>query len=186
MNEEASPFVSIIIPCRNESATIAGCLDSLLTNGYPLDRLEIVVADGMSEDGTRAILDRYAARHACIRIIENPRKLTPNALNLGVAQTRGCCVFRADAHAGLSPGYIQTCMDALIRYDADAVGGVMKTVPAKPTIVGRAIVTALSHPFGVGNSYFRIHAADPKWVDTLFCGCYRRDVFDRVQAAAAG
>jgi hypothetical protein len=62
----------------------------------------------------------------------------------------------------------------------------MKTVPAKETIVGRAIVAALSHPFGVGNSYFRIHAADPKWVDTLFCGCYRRDVFDRLQTAAAG
>ncbi len=184
MKEDPNPYVSIIIPCRNESAFIAGCLDSILTNGYPLDRLEIVVVDGMSDDGTRAILDRYAAQHACIRIIENPRKLTPNALNLGLAQARGSCVFRTDAHAGLCPGYIRTCVDALIRYDADAVGGVMKTVPAKETVVGRAIVAALSHPFGVGNSYFRIHATDPKWVDTLFCGCYRRDVFDRLQVAA--
>ena len=59
----------------------------------------------------------------------------------------------------------------------------MKAVPTMQTHVGRSIVAAISHPFGVGNSYFRVHTKGPKWVDTIFCGCYRREVFDRVQNA---
>jgi glycosyltransferase involved in cell wall biosynthesis len=182
-SSDPTPLVSVIIPCRNEATFIAGCLDSILRNGYPLDRLEVLVVDGMSEDGTREVLDRYAVQHPCIRIIENPRKVTPNALNLGLRQVQGACVLRVDAHAGLAPDYIRGCVDALAQYGADVAGGIMKATPTVATVVGRAIVAAVSHPFGVGNSYFRIHSTDPKWVDTVFCACYRRDVFDRMQVA---
>jgi len=79
------PQVSVIIPSRNEVKYIAACLDSLLANDYPKQCLDVLVVDGMSEDGTGAIVERYARAHPFIRLVHNPRRVTPVALNLGVA-----------------------------------------------------------------------------------------------------
>jgi len=177
------PFVTVLVPCRNEADFIARCLESILNNGYPEDRLALLVIDGMSEDGTREVLDTYARAYACLRVIDNPGKTTPKALNLGVREAQGDVVLRVDAHARLEPGYIRRCVEALREYDADVACGLMRTVPAVANSVGQAIAAALSHPFGVGNSYFRIHVSHPTWVDTVFCGCYRQEVFDRVLAS---
>ena len=78
------PLVSIVIPCRNERAYIAACLDSILAGDYPRDRLEILVADGQSDDGTREILARYAAGYGCITLLDNPKRNTPAALNVAI------------------------------------------------------------------------------------------------------
>lgn len=176
------PFVTVLVPCRNEAGFIESCLKSILNNGYPEDRLALLVVDGMSEDGTREVLDTYTRTYACLRVIDNPGRTTPKALNLGLREAQGEVVLRVDAHARLEPGYIRRCVEALREYGADVVCGVMRTVPAVESPVGKAIAAALSHPFGVGNSYFRIHVSHPTWVDTVFCGCYRREVFDRVSA----
>lgn len=181
-SQQPVPFVTILIPCRNEQAFIAGCLDSILYNGYPSDRLLVLVMDGMSDDGTRTVLEGYARNHECVRVIDNQGRTTPKALNLGLREARGSVVFRVDAHARLSAGYLRRCVDALQEYGADVVCGVMRTVPSAAGLMGRAIAAALAHPFGVGNSYFRIHVSLPTWVDTVFCGCYRREAFDRVLA----
>jgi GT2 family glycosyltransferase len=85
-----------------------------------------------------------------------------------------------DAHARLDCRYISQCVRALNEYEADNVGGNMVTLPQTPSFLGNAIVLSLSHRFGVGNSYFRAHPREPKWVDTVFGGCYRRSVFDSV------
>jgi len=177
------PFVTILVPCRNERAFIAGCLDSIVHNGYPSDRLLVLVVDGMSDDGTRAVLEAYARDHESVRVIDNRGRTTPKALNLGLREAQGPIVFRVDAHACLAPGYLRRCVDALQEYGADVVCGVMHTVPSTAGPVGRAIAAALGHPFGVGNSYFRIHVSRPTWVDTVFCGCYRREAFDLVSAS---
>ncbi|GMV50538.1 MAG: hypothetical protein NBKEAIPA_03074 [Nitrospirae bacterium] len=174
------PFVTVLVPCRNEAGFIERCLTSVLENGYPLDRLELVVIDGMSDDGTRAILQRMAGPHAALRLIDNPGKTTPKAMNLGIRAAQGDPILRVDAHACLEPGYIRRCVEALEESGADVVCGVMETVPASGGWMGAAIASALGHPFGVGNSYFRIHVAAPMWVDTVFCGCYRRSAFERV------
>ena len=181
--QQPLPVITVLVPCRNERAFIARCLDSIVHNGYPSDRLFVLVVDGMSGDGTRAVLDAYAREYAYVRMIDNQGRTTPKALNLGLREARGAIVFRVDAHACLAPGYLRRCVDALQEYGADVVCGVMHTVPSTGGPVGRAIAAALRHPFGVGNSYFRIHVSRPTWVDTVFCGCYRREAFDRVRAS---
>ncbi len=181
--QQPLPFITVLVPCRNERAFVARCLDSILRNGYPSDRLLVLVVDGMSDDGTRAVLETYARDYECVRVIDNQGQTTPNALNLGLRDAQGPIVFRVDAHARLAPGYLRRCVEALQEYAADVVCGVMHTVPATEGPMGRAIAAALGHPFGVGNSYFRIHVSRPTWVDTVFCGGYRREVFDRVLAS---
>lgn len=177
------PFITVLVPCRNEQGFIERCLNSIVNNGYPTDRLTVLVVDGRSDDGTRAVLEAYVREHRCVRVIDNPDRTTPRALNIGLHEAQGEYVLRVDAHACLEPGYIRACVNALKEYGADVVCGVMRTVPSSASLVGKAIATALSHPFGVGNSYFRIHVSAPTWVDTVFCGCYRRDAFDRVLAS---
>jgi glycosyltransferase involved in cell wall biosynthesis len=174
------PFVSIIIPCRNEDRFIGMCLNSILANNYPKDRLEVLVVDGMSEDGTRAIVKGYARRYALIRLLDNPKKITPAALNIGIANAKGEIIMRMDAHNVYPADYISGLVSWLEKTEADNVGGVWVTLPAKETSMAQAIAIGLSHPFGVGNAYFRIGASEPKWVDTVPFGCYRREVFDRI------
>ncbi len=174
------PVVSVVIPCRNEEGFIGRCLDSILANGYPSDLLEVLVVDGESSDGTRAIVADYAARFSVVHLLPNPRRITPVALNLGVRAAQGQLIMRVDAHGTLGPGYIAGCVRALQTSGADNVGGIMHTVPRTAGLVARAIVASTSHRFGVGGSYFRVHSSQPRWVDTVFGGCYRREVFERV------
>lgn len=172
--------VSVIIPCRNEAECIVGCLDSVLAGTYPTSCLEILVVDGMSEDGTRDIVEKYAEQHDCIRLLDNVKKVTPTALNIGLGQARGEVVIRMDAHTAYCKDYITKCVESLYRFDADNVGGVCRTVPRRNTLVGTAIAAISSHVFGVGNSRFRIGTEGVREVDTVPFGCYRRSVFERL------
>ena len=174
----AVPFVSIVIPCRNERAFIARCLDSILRDGFSLDRLEVLVVDGRSDDGTRDVVAEYSARFPCIRLLDNPGRAVPSALNIGIARARGDVIMRMDAHAELQRGYIPGCLVALDEYGADRVGGRLKIVPRSATAIGRAIARALSHPFGVGNARFRLgRAPRAREVDTVPWFCCRRELF---------
>jgi len=170
----------VIIPCRNESKYIGACLESLLANDYPKECLEILVVDGMSNDGTRAVAHRYTSGHSCARLVDNPQRVTPAALNLGIATARGSIIMLMGAHATCPATYISELVTWLQRSGADAVGGVCVARPGEDSPTAKAIAAALSHPFGVGNSYFRTGSAEPRWVDTVPFGCYRRDVFDRI------
>ena len=175
----APPLVTVILPCRNEEKFIAGCLDSIISSDYPKDRLEVFVVDGMSEDGTRKILDGYTARHNFIMMLENKRKTTPCAFNLGIKNAHGDIIIIMGMHATYDSDYITKCVKYLQEYDADNVGGVMVTVPRDDTLMGKAIAQALSHKFGVGNSMFRTGAKKPVYVDTVFGGCYKKEVFEK-------
>jgi cellulose synthase/poly-beta-1,6-N-acetylglucosamine synthase-like glycosyltransferase len=174
------PKVSVIVPCRNEGAFIGRCLDSVLANDYPAQRLEILVVDGMSTDGSKELLQSCAEKFPHIKILENEKKVTPLAFNLGIRHATGQVVMILGAHSTCAKDYISKCVRYLDEYNADNVGGIMKTLPRKPGLVGEAITTCLSHPFGVGGSYFRIHTDKPRWVDTVFGGCYRREVFQKI------
>lgn len=177
---DATPFVSIVIPCRNEKNFIAGCLDSILHSDYPIDRLEILVVDGRSEDGTREIVEGYTRRYPCIKLVDNPRRTIPVAMNLGIGNSTGSLVMKMDAHSTYDSGYISNCIKYISQHNADNVGGILKTTPRTDTLMARAIALALSHPFGAGNSHFRIGSKKPMWVDTVFGGCYRREIFSQV------
>ncbi len=177
---DGRPEVSIIVPCRNEARYIAQCLDSILATRFPLERLEVLVVDGRSDDGTRQIVARYAARHPLIRLLDNPAQITPTALNTGVRAARGGVIVRMDAHATYPPEYVTRLVTELQETGADNVGGVFVPRPADDSATARAIALGLSHPLGVGNSHFRIGAVERRWVDTVPFGCYRREIFERI------
>ncbi len=180
MSSADRPVVSVVIPCRNEERYIGNCLDSILAGTYPRDRLEVLVVDGMSEDHTREVVAHYAARHHSVRMLDNPKRITPGALNIGVRESRGDVVMFMGAHATYSPTYISGIVTALLETGADNVGGLLVTLPADDTLLARAIAHAMSHPFGVGNSHFRIGTAERRWVDTVGFSSYRRDVFEQI------
>jgi glycosyltransferase involved in cell wall biosynthesis len=142
--------------------------------------MEILVVDGNSDDGTGGIIDEYATRYQSVRHLFNPRRNTPSALNIGLAHSRGDIIIRLDAHALYPPGYIARLVEWLEKSGADNVGGVWETISAGNRPVSRAIAIAMSQAFGVGNSYFRIGAREPRWVETVPFGCYRREVFERI------
>src|SRR5574341_834515 len=174
------PMVTVIVPCRNEERFIAGCLDSILASTYPREALEVLVVDGRSDDGTRPILADYVARHPAVRMLDNLRRIQPVALNIGIGAARGEILVRMDAHVVYPPNYISDLVAALLETGADNVGGVLVTVPANQTAMARAIAVGMSHPFGVGNSLFRIGVSKPRWVDTVAFFCCRRETFERV------
>ncbi|MGE5801469.1 MAG: glycosyltransferase family 2 protein [Gemmatimonadota bacterium] len=174
------PMVTVIVPCRNEERFIAGCLDSILASTYPPEALEVLVVDGRSDDGTRAVLADYIARHPTVRMLDNPRRIQPAALNIGIGAARGEILVRMDAHVVYPPNYITDLVAALLETGAGNVGGVLVTVPANETAIAKAIAVAMSHPFGVGNSLFRIGVQKPQWVDTVAFFCCRRETFERV------
>jgi glycosyltransferase involved in cell wall biosynthesis len=180
MTVSPPPLVSILIPCRNERKHIIPCLDSILASDFPLDALEVLVVDGMSEDGTRAIVERYTERHSGIRLLYNAKRTTPSALNIGISEARGAIIVRMDAHAQYPPNYIADLVGWLQRSGADNVGGACVTLPGDATSTARAIAAALAHPFGIGNAHFRLGTVEPRKVDTVPFGCFRREVFQRV------
>ncbi len=177
---DRSQFISVIIPCRNEKNFISKCLDSVIGQDYPKDKLEVLVIDGMSEDGTREIVKDYFEKNSFIKILDNPKKFTPFGLNIGIRAARGEIIVRMDAHAGYEKDYISKCVKYLEEYNADNVGGVMETKAGEDSIVARAISFCMSNFFGTGGSPFRVGSKEIREVDTVFGGCYKRKVFDRI------
>ncbi|MEU4692646.1 glycosyltransferase family 2 protein [Actinoplanes sp. NPDC023714] len=175
------PFLSVVIPCWNEARFIGPFLDSVLGNSYPADRMEVLLVDGMSEDGTREIARRYAVRDTRLVLVDNPGHSKPAALNLGIRQARGDVIVRLDVHAEYPPDYLENCVRGLIEHpQADNVGGVRVSRARDDTLLGRAIALSTTSVFGAGNSKYRVGVAQPQWVDTVFGGCYRKSVFDRI------
>lgn len=172
-------MLSVICPVYNEEKYIAGCIDSILAQDYPKDNLEVIFADGMSTDRTREIVSEYSDKYPWIRIIDNPKRIVPPALNAAIETSRGDIIMRLDAHASYEPNYFSTLVAALDTYQADNVGSVCKTDVLHKTSKSLAIREVLSHPLGVGNSAFRTGIDKAKEVDTVPFGCWRRSVFER-------
>ncbi|MBI4607010.1 MAG: glycosyltransferase family 2 protein [Planctomycetes bacterium] len=173
--------VSIVIPCREEARYIGQCLDSIVASDFPKDRLEVFVVDGMSQDGTREVVAGYSRAHPFIRLLDNPRRITPVAFNTGIAASTGDLVMIMSAHATYAPDAISKCVRYSQEYSADNVGGIWQVEPRGDSLLDRAVVAALSHPFGVGGASYRTRRGGaPCWVDTAAYGCYRRSVFDRI------
>lgn len=179
MLKDQDPFISIVVPCRNEERYIAMCLDAIVSNDYPKDKVEIFVVDGMSTDSTRGILKEYGIKYNYIKIFDNPKKILASAWNIGIKKSKGDIIMCMNAHAIFMPDYISKCVHYLKEYQADYVGGMIETLPRGDGFLEKAVSIALSCPFGVGNSYFRIGADKPIWADTAAFGGYKKDVFER-------
>jgi glycosyltransferase involved in cell wall biosynthesis len=167
------PFVSVVIPMRNEAAHIARCLDSVLAQEYPPDRFEVVVVDGDSDDDSRGVLARYGDR---IRVLQNRARIVPHGMNVGIAAARGEIIARVDAHTVLDASYLRLGVAALRRTGADNVGGAMHAVGGG--LRADAIAAAMSSRFGIG-AYFHF-GTEEREVDTVYMGMYPRAVFERI------
>ncbi len=171
------PFVSVVVPVRNEAAHVENTVAAILGQDYPEDRLEILFADGRSTDATRAILERAAARHARLVVVDNPGGIVSTGLNAALRVARGAFVVRVDGHTMIAPTYVRACVEALERTGADNAGGRMTAVGEGA--FGRAVAAATSSRFGVGGA--RFHYSDrEEWVDTVYLGAWPRAVFARV------
>jgi succinoglycan biosynthesis protein ExoA len=173
---KALPKVSIVVPMRNEMAWIDRCLGAILAQDYPPDRVELIVVDGMSDDGTYEHLTGLAKREPRLRVLRNPRKIVPSSLNLAIREARGEVIVRVDAHTEIAPDYVKVGAEVLTRTAADNVGGPMVKIGGGA--VGDAIAAAMSSRFGIG-SYFQFGTAERE-ADTVYMGMWPRQVFERV------
>lgn len=173
-------MISVICPIYNEEKYIAQCIDSILAQDYPKDDLEVIFVDGMSTDKTREIVAGYAEMYPFIRLLDNPARIVPPAMNIGIRQSHGEVIIRLDAHAIYPADYFTELTKNLVELDADNVGGVCRTLPVDDSVKARSIAAVLSSRFGMGNSYFRIGSDSIKQVDTVPFGCFRRELFDRI------
>jgi succinoglycan biosynthesis protein ExoA len=171
------PDASIIIPCRNEAHYIESCVRSMLTQDVSSKNFEVLVIDGMSDDGTRDILARLADTDPRLRLIDNPQQIVSTGLNLGICASRGRVIIRIDVHTEYAPDYLLQCLSVLEKTGADNVGG--PWVACGHGYMGKAIAATFQSPFAVGGS--RAHAPDYEGaVDTVYLGCWPREVFDRI------
>ena len=177
---EPAPFVSVVLPIRNEAAFIEENLVRLLQQDYPADRFEIIVADGLSDDGTRQIVEQVASRDARVSVVDNPKRIVPTGMNILIERSQGDIILRLDGHAYVADDFIKQSVIALVQHEEDqvwAVGGPL--VHVANTAMGKAVGIAMSHPLGVGNAHHR----DPKFEGlgegTNFPAMYRW-VFDKI------
>jgi glycosyltransferase involved in cell wall biosynthesis len=176
MNRD-SPFVSVIIPVRNEEKFIAQCLQSVVDQDYPQDNMEVLVVDGGSEDRSREIISEFSSRYLMIKLLDNPELNAPAGLNLGIREARGDIIVRVDGHCLLEPDYVRQCVRCLRETGANNVGGLMKAVGQD--YVSQVIALAISSFFGSGGSKFH-YASREQYVDTVYLGAFPRHVFDRI------
>ncbi|WP_027420395.1 glycosyltransferase family 2 protein [Crocinitomix catalasitica] len=175
---EKNKSISIIIPCRNEQDYIAICLQALSLQEYNKGSLEFLVIDGMSDDSTREIIKELQVKDPRIKLIDNPFKTTPQAMNIGLNAAAYDLIIRIDAHAKALPGFIEKNTEAVFESeDIMCAGGRIKNVYQNKT--AEIIGFAMSSPFGVGNATFRI-GGEKKFVDTLAFGIYKKDVFNKI------
>lgn len=169
--------VSVVMPVYNESKYIDKCIQSLLQQDFPKNEMEWIFVDGNSTDDTvyriQAYEDQYPNR---IKVLNNPQKIVPYAMNIGIAASKGKYIIRLDAHADYASDYISKCVYHLDNSDAENVGGVAET--KSHGFVGNCIAKMLSSRFGVGNSEFRTNG-QTGYVDTVPFGAFRREVFSK-------
>jgi len=171
-----APFVSVILTCRCEAVHIREVLASILAQEPPEGGFEIVVADGMSEDGTREILAEMARSEPRIIVIDNPARLTSHGLNAAIRAASGQIVVRMDGHSVYAPDYLRQCVAVLLSNGADNVGG--PWVAQANHYVGEAVAAAFQCSFAVGGA--RSHRPQYEGnVDTVYLGCWRKQAFER-------
>jgi succinoglycan biosynthesis protein ExoA len=171
------PLVTVAIPCKDEEGYIEACIRAVQAQDWPSDRLEILVADGMSLDATREILGRLAAEDPRIRLVDNPARIQAAGLNECIRRARGEVIVRMDAHADYARDYVRQCIVALDRTGADNVGGAAR--PMAKTFFQRCVAAALRSPLGIGGSKYR-NPDEQGFVESVWPGAFRRHVFEGV------
>ena len=177
-NFETMQHVRIVIPCRNEASYIGPCLDSIISASHELAQLSVYVVDGMSDDGTRAIIETYSKRHSFISLHDNKCMTTPFALNIGVRSMDFDIVIILGAHSVIDENFIDRNVQLLSQHpEVGCSGGIIQNVHENEW--SEIISMSMSSAFGVGNAHFRT-GGKSGYVDTVAFGAYRREVFEKI------
>lgn len=168
-----------MIPARNEARDLAACLDSVLRALEPVGGGEVLVIDGESTDDTARIAAGYTIRHPSVRVLPNPRRITPAAFNCGIQAATAPRIAIVSAHSRVEPGFFEAALARIDAGEAEIVGGPVATEPGRDGTLAWLLAQIVSHPFGVGNSRFRVSTA-AGYVDAVPFAVFTRAVFDRV------
>ena len=172
------PFVSVIMPVCNEAAFVARSLTAALTQDYPAGRIEVIVADGMSTDGTREIVRAVQAKYANVRLIDNVGKIASTGLNAALNAAYGEILIRVDGHSEISPDFVRQNVLVMQEHpEAWSVGGPI--IHHGHSCSGKAIAIAMAHPVGVGNARHRF-AGFEGWGEGAQFPAFHRWVFQKV------
>jgi succinoglycan biosynthesis protein ExoA len=173
------PYVTLIMPIRNEAGFIRQSLGAVLTQDYPANRMEVLVVDGLSTDRTcdivremMPVFDRFE-----LRLLENRNGIVPTGMNVAIRSARGEVIVRVDGHTIIASDYVRQCVLALQRTNADNVGGRMYAIGDTP--FGEAVALATSSPFGVGGGRFH-YSNREEWTDSAYMGAWPRQVFEEI------
>jgi succinoglycan biosynthesis protein ExoA len=174
--------VSVIIPCYNEELFIVKVLRNLVEQ-YPSEHYEIIVVDGMSTDATRSLITEFSREYpeVKIRIIDNPARNIPAALNLGIRAAMGDIIVRMDAHSVPSTNYVRRCVELLLQDQAAVVGMPWQIKPGDASNIARAIALAVAHPFGIGNVRYRLSNRSAEFVDTVPFGAFKKKLWKELE-----
>jgi succinoglycan biosynthesis protein ExoA len=169
--------VSIIIPMLNEVDFIAGCIQSIFDQDYPADRLEVLVVDGMSTDSSRQQVTEFATSHPNIRLLDNPSKKTPQALNIGIKNSTGDIVVILGAHTRIKADFIRLNIKYMRELGVRCVGGTQINVGEG--YVQQVIGCAMGSIFGIPSAPYRFWNK-AKFVDTVVYAAYDKKLFDEI------
>ena len=170
-------IVSVIVPCRNERSHIEDFLEDVRRQRIPEDyELEVIVADGASDDGTRDVLRAIEKQWPALRVIANRGRIVSTGLNKAIRAATGSVIVRMDVHTRYAQDYIEQSIAVLRETGADCVGG--PWTPRGTNYVSTAIALVFDSWFvsGGGRAHSRTHEGP---VDTVYLGCWERDAFDR-------
>ena len=174
-------LVSIIIPCLNEEKHIGYVIDAIANQTFPKSSLEVLISDGGSLDNTINIIQSKQAEFPdlAIKIIDNPKRIIPAALNQAIRASQGEIIVRMDAHAIPDENYVNYCVENLSAQIAENIGGLWLIQAGDSGWIAKSIAFAASHPFGVGDAKYR-YSNKPAFVDTVPFGAFNRGLFDQI------
>lgn len=177
ISREILPLVSIVIPMFNEAGNIERCIESIQRQDYPQKKIEIIVVDGNSGDGSRETVLSLAKKHSNIRLLTNPKRKTPASLNMGIKNANGEVVIILGAHTQIKEDFVSQNMRLMKEKNVKCTGGTQINVGEN--YMQRAIGYAMGHPFGLASAPYRYGKKD-KFVDTVVYAAYRKELFDEV------
>src|SRR6185437_13228667 len=172
------PSITILIPCRNEVRFIEDTIDRVFLSDYPSDKIEVIVADGYSDDGSYEKILELQKKYSGVKAIRNEKKTTPFAFNIGLAHGTGDYYMTLGSRHVLDKDYIKICVTDLLNNDEIVCcGGISESIHSND--VGKYIAKAMSSPIGVGMGNFRT-INESKFVDTVGTPIYKRWIFEKI------